>query len=117
MTRHTPESRHVGNSVPFWFHSIDLGGGVVTDGWKTPEMLDEEIERLRLPDLDGKTVLDINTWDGFFAFEAERRGASRVVALDEYMWSMDLADHVTYSAACKAHGVAPEPYHTMPYYK
>jgi len=31
--------------------------------------------------LDGKRVLDIGTYDGFFAFECERRGA-QVVAMD-----------------------------------
>ena len=32
------------------------------------------------------TVLDIGAWDGFFSFECERRGASRVVAADYYSW-------------------------------
>jgi len=31
-------------------------------------------------------VLDIGGWDGYFAFEAERRGASRVLATDSYSW-------------------------------
>ena len=111
------ELEEMAAAVPFWFHSIALGEGVVTDGWKSPGALAEELERLRLPELRGKTVLDINTWDGFFAFEAERGGASRVVALDEYMWAMDLDEHRRYWEACKARGVTPQPYHTMPYYK
>ena len=36
--------------------------------------------------LEGLTVLDIGAWDGFFSFECERRGASRVVAADYYSW-------------------------------
>jgi tRNA (mo5U34)-methyltransferase len=32
--------------------------------------------------LDGKRCLDVGTWDGFWAFEMERRGADEVVALD-----------------------------------
>jgi tRNA (mo5U34)-methyltransferase len=47
--------------------------------------VEAEIERLdsfRLPaDLSGKRVLDVGPWDGFFTFEAERRGAS-VTAMD-----------------------------------
>lgn len=40
------------------------------------------IKRLGLPDnLAGKRVLDIGTWDGYYAFEAEKRGAE-VVAID-----------------------------------
>ena len=68
-----------------WFHTIDLGNGVVTRGVdKTPRKL----KGIDLPDdLTGKSVLDIGAWDGFFSFEAERRGASRVVAADFHSWS------------------------------
>jgi tRNA (mo5U34)-methyltransferase len=31
-------------------------------------------------------VLDVGAWDGFFSFEAERRGAERVVAVDGPAW-------------------------------
>lgn len=37
--------------------------------------------------VSGKTVLDIGAWDGYFSFEAERRGASRVLATDHFCWS------------------------------
>jgi tRNA (mo5U34)-methyltransferase len=68
-----------------WYHTIDLGGGIVTAGVDdTPQRL----ARLDLPaSLEGRTVLDIGAWDGFFSFECERRGASRVVAADHYSWS------------------------------
>ena len=67
-----------------WYHTIDLGGGVVTRGIDdTPQRL----ARLQLPaSLQGLTVLDIGAWDGFFSFECERRGAARVVAADHYSW-------------------------------
>jgi tRNA (mo5U34)-methyltransferase len=42
---------------------------------------------LHLPEsLAGKTVLDIGAWDGFYSFEAERRGAARVLATDSFSW-------------------------------
>lgn len=67
-----------------WYHSIDLGQGVVTQG------VDDTRIRLAKVDLpasfDGLSVLDIGAWDGFFSFEAERRGAARVVATDYYAW-------------------------------
>jgi tRNA (mo5U34)-methyltransferase len=70
-----------------WYHTIDLGGGVVTHGIDdTPQRL----ARVRLPaSLHGLTVLDIGAWDGFFSFECERRGAARVVAADYYSWHGD----------------------------
>ena len=38
------------------------------------------------PQLNGMSVLDIGAWDGFFSFEAERRGAARVLATDDFCW-------------------------------
>jgi tRNA (mo5U34)-methyltransferase len=35
------------------------------------------------------TVLDVGAWDGFFSFEAERRGAERVLAIDSFSWDGD----------------------------
>ena len=67
-----------------WYHTIDLGDGVVTKGIDNSP---ERLARVKLPeDLSGRSVLDIGAWDGFFSFEAERRGASRVVATDHYAW-------------------------------
>ena len=70
-----------------WFHTIDLGGGVVAPGEDdTPAKL----RTLGLPaDLTGLSVLDVGAWDGFFSFEAERRGARRVVAVDPAAWRED----------------------------
>jgi tRNA (mo5U34)-methyltransferase len=67
-----------------WWHPIDLGHGIVTPGIDvTPARLAE----IRMPDdLSGLTVLDIGAWDGFFSFEAERRGAQRVLATDSFCW-------------------------------
>jgi tRNA (mo5U34)-methyltransferase len=67
-----------------WFHTIDLGDGIVTRG------RDESARKLgwiSLPrDLRGRSVLDVGAWDGFFSFACERRGAERVVALDGPAW-------------------------------
>jgi tRNA (mo5U34)-methyltransferase len=70
-----------------WYHTIDLGGGIVTAGIDNTA---ERLARLALPaSLDGLSVLDIGAWDGFFSFECERRGARRVVATDFYSWHGD----------------------------
>ncbi len=106
--------RALAESYGCWWHSIDLGQGVVTPGHKTPEVLRLEVERQRWPDLRGKSVLDIGAWDGFFSFEAERRGASRVVALDHYIWSVDIARANAYHEKCRAEGTARQDYQTLP---
>ncbi len=67
-----------------WHHSIDLGQGIVTPGQDNSP---RKLARLRLPNsLKGRSVLDVGAWDGFFSFEAERRGARRVLATDSYCW-------------------------------
>lgn len=72
----------------YWWHSIDLGNGIVTPGQKTPEQHAEECRNYFDPvDLSGKSVLDVGAWNGFYSFEARRRGASRVVATDSFAWS------------------------------
>lgn len=99
-------------SVPAWFHSIDLGQGVVTPGHKTTERLAYEIDVMKLPDLRGKTVLDIGAWDGFFSFEAERRGASRVVALDHFIWAKPFAGHAEPQSGALPHKACFDIAHT-----
>jgi len=103
------ELEKMATSVPFWWHSIDLGSGVITNGFKSVKFLRNELKSLRLPDLRGKTVLDIGALDGFYSFEAERLGAKRVLALDHYAWSLDLAKHFQYMKECRVRGVVPLP--------
>jgi tRNA (mo5U34)-methyltransferase len=101
-------------AVPFWWHSIDLGEGVVTPGYHSLETMDALLAEVHLPDLHGKSVLDVGAWDGFYSFEALRRGARRVVALDHYVWSLDLDAQQRYWRECREQGKVPEPYHEIP---
>jgi tRNA (mo5U34)-methyltransferase len=117
MTFSKQEVEEMAQAVPLWIHTMHLGQGVVTKGLGSQAHLVSRLESLQLPDLHGKSVLDINTLDGFFSFEAERRGAKRVVALDYYLWAMDLAAHYEHWKKGKEQGTVPVPYHTMPYYK
>ena len=62
-----------------WYHTIELAPGEVMDG-----MFDMRpyVGHYALPErMDGMRALDVGTFDGFWAFEMERRGAE-VVALD-----------------------------------
>jgi len=63
-----------------WYHTIELGGGLVSRAIYDHRSV---VDRYGLPpSLVGKTALDVGTFDGFWAFELERRGADRVVAID-----------------------------------
>jgi tRNA (mo5U34)-methyltransferase len=62
----------------FWYHTLELPGGVVTPGLYDHRPL---VPHYGIPErLDGKRVLDVATFDGFWAFEFERRGADVLAA-------------------------------------
>ena len=64
---------------PFWYHTMELAPGVVTPGLFD---LRPVVDKVPWPDVRGKRCLDVGTYDGFLAFEMERRGAAEVVAVD-----------------------------------
>ena len=80
----TPEARtalEAGmKNFPFWYHRIELAEGIVTPGWAPIDARAYQVpERL-----DGLRVLDVGAWDGYWSFEALRRGAREVVAIDDF---------------------------------
>lgn len=75
-----------------WYHIIEVAPGVLTPGRYDPRSV---LDVMGFPkDFTGKTVLDVGTFDGFFAFEAVRRGAKRVLAMDRHP-----ADHRGFAIA------------------
>jgi tRNA (mo5U34)-methyltransferase len=63
-----------------WYHTLELAPGVVTPGWFD---LRGVVDRVPLPpSLRGLRCLDVGTFEGFWAFELERRGAAEVLAAD-----------------------------------
>jgi tRNA (mo5U34)-methyltransferase len=68
-----------------WFHRFDFSNGVSTPG-RDPSA--QKLIATALPDrLDGKSVLDIGACEGYYSFQCEARGASRVVAADQFLWN------------------------------
>ena len=70
-----------------WYHDFDFGNGL-----KAQTTVDAEFHRqlwrsikqeLDAIDFQGKSVLDIGCWDGYWSFYAERRGARTVLATDD----------------------------------
>ena len=65
-----------------WYHSFEFPDGSSIDGYMPLAIQKERFARFPIPeDLRGKRALDIGAWDGWFSFEAERRGAA-VTAID-----------------------------------
>jgi len=84
MSQLSPEELRREVAKLWWYHSIDLGNGIVTPGVDNSP---RKLQRVQLPaSLKGKTVLDVGAFDGFFSFECERRGAARVLASDYNVW-------------------------------
>jgi len=82
VDRHAPEAAALMGRVNAirWYHTIDLGNGI-----KTPGRFDHtpDLAAYRLPEnVTGLRVLDVATFDGFWAFQFEKRGAREVYALD-----------------------------------
>jgi len=95
------------NSVPLLLALHRNRRRVTTPGNSEP---DERQHRIvsALPDLRGKSVLNVAAWDGFFSFEAERLGAGRVVALDHLAWELDIAACMAHWRECNERGVKAE---------
>jgi tRNA (mo5U34)-methyltransferase len=77
-------------AVPFWFHTFSLNraGGIYTPG----AARDHRYRVSMLPaDFAGMRVLDVGTFDGFYAFVAEHRGAERVVGIDNEQYRLWVA--------------------------
>lgn len=64
---------------PGWYHTIDLPGGIATPGFCD---LRELVEPAMPAPYTGRRCLDVGTFDGFWAFALERKGADVVYALD-----------------------------------
>jgi tRNA (mo5U34)-methyltransferase len=90
-----------------WFHTMKLDDDLATkgDSPERPIMSEPGV----IPDVRGKSVLDIGAWDGKYSFQAEAAGASRVVALDHYVWKLDPAARQAYYEQCAAEGLLPDP--------
>ncbi len=74
------DAERVRDSVPLWFHTFALAPGIYTPG-----IARDHGYRLGVLGADrfaGRSVLDVGAFDGFYSFLAERRGARRVVAVD-----------------------------------
>ncbi|MEM7290973.1 MAG: methyltransferase domain-containing protein [Pseudomonadota bacterium] len=92
------------------WHSVDLGDVFIEGTKKNSEVLAREMELMDCPDFRGKTVLDIGAFTGWFSFEAERRGAEAVTAVDYYSWVQNWPRLLEWVREERAAGRVPNPY-------
>ncbi|MFM9859756.1 DUF1698 domain-containing protein [Pseudoxanthobacter sp. M-2] len=92
------------------WHSVDLGDVFIEGQNKISKITAREMHLANLPDLRGKSVLDIGAFGGWFSFEAERRGAKSVTAPDYYSWCFDWPKIHAWVASERAAGRAPDVY-------
>jgi SAM-dependent methyltransferase len=59
---------------------------VVTPGQGSQAYIKDAADIYFAMGIEGRTVLDVGAWDGAFSFEAERRGAADILAVDEPAW-------------------------------
>jgi tRNA (mo5U34)-methyltransferase len=82
------EKQELVNSYKYWWHSIDFGDGVVSVGQKNADMHQKEkISWFPEDFFIDKRVLDVGTWDGYYAFYAEQQKAAEVIAVDKHVWT------------------------------
>jgi tRNA (mo5U34)-methyltransferase len=75
-------------ALPFWYHRIELPYGMISPGWAS---IDSAV--YRIPEyLKEKRLLDIGAWDGYWIFEALKRGPREVVAIDGYQGNQMLME-------------------------
>ena len=65
-----------------WYHKIDLGSGVITPGLDLEPIWDMIRQTRKHLDYTSKKVLDVASFDGMWAFEAEKLNAAAVIATD-----------------------------------
>jgi SAM-dependent methyltransferase len=64
----------------FFYHTIDLPGfGLISAHWDLRGRFDDYVGGVEVA---GKSVLDVGTATGFLSFEAEKKGAARVLSFD-----------------------------------
>jgi tRNA (mo5U34)-methyltransferase len=98
---------------PYFFHKIRIEEDFYTPGWSDPER--EKLPYYGLPTrMDGMRVLDVGCAEGFFSFEAERRGAAEVVAIDSFIGSIERFQLVKLALGSKVNAYRSNVYDLSP---
>jgi tRNA (mo5U34)-methyltransferase len=83
-----------------WYHRMELAPGVVTPGHHWEDLWGPIRRRHREVDFQGKSVLEVGCWDGYWSFEAERLGAAEVLATDDLSQRRTVTRTVPFAIEC-----------------
>jgi SAM-dependent methyltransferase len=72
-----------------WYHKINLGNGIITPGREYDQLWSSTHKVVDQLEYRNKQVLDLGSWDGYWAFFAEARGADQVVATDSRLVGLE----------------------------
>lgn len=101
------------NAQPYFFHRMHLWDDFYTPGWS--DVVQEKLPYYGLPErMDGMRVLDVGCAEGFFSFEAERRGAAQVIAIDSFEGSMERFNLIRLALGSKVSGYLCNVYDLSP---
>lgn len=100
------DAERVRDAVELWFHTFALAPGIYTPGIARDHRY--RLAVLGVERFHGRNVLDVGAFDGFYSFLAERRGARRVVAVDneQYVEWVKARFGITVRAAAGFHAIA-----------
>jgi len=107
ISEHEFRARCAGQAI---WHSVDLGSLFIEGVRKDSAVLATETTLIDWPDVRGKSVLDVGAFGGWYSFEAERRGAGSVTAIDYYSWCYDWPKINQWVESERAAGRVPDTY-------
>lgn len=72
-----------------WYHKINLGNGIITPGYEFDKIWSNTHNVVDKLEYSNKQVLDLGSWDGYWAFYAEARGARQVLATESRLKALE----------------------------
>lgn len=78
----TPDALKSRVSKYAWYHTLDLGNGIITPGSPFNHIWDFIKKNLQRVDFTNRSVIDIGCRDGMFSLLAEKAGAQSVYGVD-----------------------------------
>jgi tRNA (mo5U34)-methyltransferase len=70
-----------------WWHTIKFPNGIASRGQQPADILARKADEVFRYPVEGKSVLDVGAWNGYFTAEATKRGGGDILAVDSPTWN------------------------------